>query len=65
MAAYLDEVRKLEKHFKGMELRHIPRRESQEADDIARRASRREAQQVGVFEERLTRASVKQPKEAV
>ena len=65
MAAYLEEVRKLEKHFKGMELRHIPRRENQEADDIARRASRREAQQAGVFEERLTKASVKQPKEAV
>ena len=64
MTAYLEEVRKLEKHFKGMELSHVPRKENQEADDIARRVSRREAQRVGVFEERLTRASMKQPKEA-
>ena len=41
MAAYLEEARKLENHFKGMELRHIPRKKNQEADDIARRVSRR------------------------
>ena len=28
MAAYLEEVRKLEKHFKGMELMHIPRKKT-------------------------------------
>ena len=64
MAAYLEEVRKLEKHFRGMELMHIPRKENQEADDIAKRASRREAQPAGVFEERLSKASIKQPIEA-
>ena len=41
MAAYLEEVRKLEKHFKGMELMHIPRKENGEADDIARSEERR------------------------
>ena len=41
MAAYLEEVRRLEKNFRGMELMHIPRKENQEADDIAKRASRR------------------------
>ena len=41
MAAYLEEVHKLEKHFKGMELMHIPRKENNEADEIAKRASRR------------------------
>ena len=61
MTAYLEEVRKLEKHFRGMELRHIPRGENQEADEIAKRAARRETQKAGVFEERLTKASVKQP----
>lgn len=64
MAAYLEEVRKLEKHFRGMGLMHIPRKENQEADDIANRASRRQAQQAGVFEERLVKASIKQPQEA-
>ena len=47
MAAYLEEVRKLEKHFKGMELMHIPRKENSEADDIAKRASRSEERRVG------------------
>ena len=61
MVAYLEEVRKLEKHFRGMELKHILRGENQEADEIARRAARREAQKTGVFEERLVKASVKKP----
>ena len=61
MAAYFEEVRRLEKHFRGMELMHIRRKENQEADDIAKRASRRQAQLPGVFEERLVKASIKQP----
>ena len=65
MAAYLKEVRRLEKHFKGMELMHIPRKENQEADDITERASKRQAQLPGVFEERLVKASIKQPQEAM
>ena len=65
MAAYLEEVRRLEKNFRGMELMHIPRKENQEADDIAKRASKRQAQPPGVFEERLVKASIKQPLEAL
>ena len=61
MVAYLEEVRKLEKHFRGMVLKHIPRGENQEADELAKRAARREAQKPGVFEERLVKASVRQP----
>ena len=61
MVAYLEEVRKIEKHFRGMELKHIPRGENQEADELARRGARKEAQKPGVFEERLAKASVKQP----
>ena len=57
MAAYLEEVRKLEKRFLGMELAHIPRSKNQEADDIAKWATRREPQQLGVFEERLMKPS--------
>ena len=64
MAAYLEEVRRLEKHFRGMELMHIPRKENQEADDIAKRALKRQAQPPGVFEERLVKASIEQPQEA-
>ena len=47
-----------------MELMHIPRKENQEADDIAKRASRMQAQLAGIFEEGLSKASIKQPQEA-
>jgi ribonuclease HI len=41
MAAYLEELRKMEKRFQGLELKHIPRGENVEADKIAKRASHR------------------------
>jgi ribonuclease HI len=41
MAAYLEEHRKMEKRFQGLELKHIPRGENMEADEIAKRASHR------------------------
>jgi ribonuclease HI len=41
MAAYLVEHRKMEKRFQGLELKHIPRGENVEADEIAKRASHR------------------------
>jgi hypothetical protein len=39
MAAYLEEHRKMEKCFQGLELKHLPRGENVEADEIAKRAS--------------------------
>ena len=56
MEAYLAEVRRMEKQFWGLELQHVPRGTNQEADDIAKRASRRLPQEPGVFEERLFQA---------
>jgi ribonuclease HI/transposase InsO family protein len=53
MAAYLEEHRKMEKRFQGLELKHIPWGENVEADEIAKGASHRLAQLAGVFEERL------------
>jgi hypothetical protein len=53
MAAYLEEHQKMEKHFQGLDLKHIPRGENVEADEIAKRASHRPAQPAGVFKERL------------
>ena len=57
MEAYLEEVRKMEKRFLGLELQHVPRGTNKEAGDIAKRASRREPQEPGVFEECLLRPS--------
>ena len=41
MEAYLTEVCKMEKQFLGLELQHVPRGTNKEADDIARRGSKR------------------------
>jgi O6-methylguanine-DNA--protein-cysteine methyltransferase len=57
MVAYLEEHRKMEKRFQGLELKHIPRGENVEVDKIAKRASHRLAQPAGVFEERLFKPS--------
>jgi ribonuclease HI len=57
MAAYLEEHRKMEKRFQGLELKHIPRGENVDVDEIAMRASHRLAQPAGVFEERLFKPS--------
>jgi ribonuclease HI len=57
MAAYLEEHRKMEKCFQGLELKHVPRGENAEADEIAKPASHRLAQPAGVFEERLFKPS--------
>jgi probable phosphoglycerate mutase len=57
MAAYLEELRKMEKCFQGLELKHVPRGENIEADEIAKRASHCLAQPAGVFEERLFKPS--------
>jgi hypothetical protein len=57
MAAYLEEHRKMEKRFQGLELKHIPRGENVEADKIAKRASHCLAQPADVFEERLFKPS--------
>ena len=47
----------MEKQFKGMDLQHVSREMNKEADDIAKRASRRIPQEPGVFEERFFKPS--------
>jgi ribonuclease HI len=51
MEAYLEEHRKMEKCFQGLELKHILQGKNVEADKIAKRASHRLAWPAGVFEE--------------
>ena len=61
MEAYLTEVRKMEKQCLGLELQHVPCGTNKEADDIAKRASKRLPQEPGVFEERLFNPSAAPP----
>jgi hypothetical protein len=57
MTTYLEEHRKMEKRFQGLELKHNPRGENVEADEIAKHASHRLAQPAGIFEECLFKPS--------
>ena len=61
MEAYLAEVRKMEKQFLGLELQHVPRGTNKEADNIAKRASKRQPQEPDIFEERLFKPSATPP----
>nr|XP_020193450.1 uncharacterized protein LOC109779259 [Aegilops tauschii subsp. strangulata] len=51
----------MEMQFLGLELQHVPHGTNKEADDIAKRASRRLPQEPSVFEERLFKPSVAPP----
>nr|XP_020194618.1 uncharacterized protein LOC109780443 [Aegilops tauschii subsp. strangulata] len=61
MEAYLTEVCKMEKQFLGLELQHVPRGTNTEADDNAKRASKRQPQEPDIFEERLFKPSTAPP----
>ncbi|XP_004966881.1 uncharacterized protein LOC101764741 [Setaria italica] len=49
MAAYCNEVRKLEDKFDGLELNHVARRFNEVADELAKAASGRKPVPNGVF----------------
>ena len=49
MAAYCQEVQRLEDKFDGLELNHIPRHLNEAADALAKAASNREPVPMGVF----------------
>jgi ribonuclease HI len=59
LSKYLAEVRKLEKRFDGIEVRHVYRKDNIEPDDLARCVSRREPLEPGTFLDVLTKPSVK------
>ena len=60
---YLDAVRAMEKHFKGFDIVHIPKHMTDEADKLAKAASRKEQLPSNVFFEEITEPSVKPKKE--
>ena len=57
MEAYCAEVRKLEAKFNELELRHIPRRDNEEADSLARIGSTQDMPPGTVFLDELMRSS--------
>jgi ribonuclease HI len=59
MEAYLDEVRKLEEHFDGLQAEHIPRAQNWIADDLSKLAAQKMPVEPGTFVLHLTQPSVK------
>ncbi|XP_014661282.1 uncharacterized protein LOC106804515 [Setaria italica] len=58
MAAYCQEVRKLEGKLRGIELHHIPRRDNNATDSLAKLAAKRDLPPDGVFVNNLHEPSV-------
>ena len=58
MEAYVDEVRKLEERFDGLQAEHVPRAENNIADDLSKHAALKLPVEPGTFVLRLTQPSV-------
>ena len=63
MGAYCAEIRKLEKHFQGLEILHVLRDSNITADVLDKLGSDRAKVPPGVFIEELSAPSIKQPGE--
>lgn len=60
---YLAAVRRMEKHFSGFTLRHIPRAENAEADELAKAAAQSQPLPLDVFFQTLSGKAVKEEEE--
>ena len=58
MEAYVDEVRKLEERFDGIQAEHVPLAENDIADYLSKRAAFKLPVEPGTFLLRLTQPSV-------
>jgi len=63
MDAYCAKVRKLEKHFQGLEILHVLHNSNVAADILAKLGTDRAKVPLGVFIEELLASSIKQPDE--
>lgn len=54
MEAYMNEVRKLEGHFNGLEIEHIPRAENSVVDQFSKCAAQKLPMEPGTFVLHLT-----------
>ena len=58
MEAYVDEVRKFEERFDGLQAEHVPRAENNIADDVSKRAALKLPMEPGTFVLQLIQPSV-------
>jgi hypothetical protein len=59
LVKYLAEVRKMERHFRGFTVEHLPRKNNSEADELAKKAARGEVMPPDVFFEIMTAPSTR------
>jgi hypothetical protein len=59
MDAYCAEIRKLEGHFEGIEVQHVPRNNNVAADVLSKLGSRRALVPAGVFVQDLRKPSIR------
>ncbi|XP_073358273.1 uncharacterized protein [Aegilops tauschii subsp. strangulata] len=60
MTGYCNDIRKLEKHFEGLELYHVPYLKNQAADDLAKMGSTRKVVPKNMFLEHLHSPTIKE-----
>src|SRR5215216_6115616 len=58
MEAYIEEVRRLEEHFDGLQTEHVPRAENSIADHLSKCAAQKLPVEPGTFVSHLTQPSV-------
>ena len=58
MRAYVEEVRKMELKFKGIQMEHVPQADNSIADELCKIAARWEPAPPGAFIERLTQPTI-------
>lgn len=58
MRAYMEETRKMELKFKGIQMEHVPRADNSIADQLSKIAAQREPAPPRAFIERLTRPTI-------
>jgi ribonuclease HI len=63
LVKYLAEVRKMERHFRGFTIEHLPRKNNGEADELAKKPTIGEAMPPDVFFEILTAPSTRPDKQ--
>jgi ribonuclease HI len=65
LVKYLAEVRRMERHFQGFSIEHLPRKSNGEADELAKKAARGEVMPPDVFFEILTAPSTRLDKQSL
>lgn len=61
MAPYMEEVRKMEQHFDGLQMEHVPHGSNVVIDELSKTAAARGRVPLGILVERLLRPFVKFP----